>query len=37
MLCDLRLQIKKTFDQQGIEIPFPYRTVVLKGREGEER
>lgn len=30
MLCDLRVQVKKAFDQQGIEIPFPYRTIVIK-------
>jgi len=27
---DLIEQIKKEFDKQGIEIPFPYRTVVYK-------
>lgn len=30
MLCDLRYSIKKRFDAEGIEIPYPYRTVVLK-------
>lgn len=30
LLCDLRYQIKKRFDREGIEIPYPYRTVVLK-------
>lgn len=25
---------KKAFDAAGIEIPFPYRTVVVKGRDG---
>jgi small-conductance mechanosensitive channel len=25
---------KKAFDAAGIEIPFPYRTVVVKGQEG---
>jgi small conductance mechanosensitive channel len=26
---------KKAFDAAGIEIPFPYRTVVLKGQSGQ--
>lgn len=30
MRCDLLESIKKRFDQEGIEIPFPYRTVVFK-------
>lgn len=25
--------VKKRFDQEGIEIPFPYRNVVLKNEE----
>lgn len=28
--CDLRESIKKRFDAEGVEIPFPYRTVVYK-------
>ncbi|MEZ5336180.1 MAG: mechanosensitive ion channel family protein [Methanolobus sp.] len=28
--CDLREAIKKRFDAEGIEIPFPYRTIVYK-------
>ncbi len=28
--CDLRESIKRRFDAEGIEIPFPYRTVVYK-------
>ncbi|MFN1833729.1 mechanosensitive ion channel family protein [Balneola sp. MJW-20] len=28
--CDLLESIKKEFDAQGIEIPFPYRTIVQK-------
>lgn len=28
--CDLLESIKKRFDQAGIEIPFPYRTIVYK-------
>ena len=27
---DIFESVKKRFDQEGIEIPFPYRTVVLK-------
>ncbi|MBN2566979.1 mechanosensitive ion channel family protein [Candidatus Woesearchaeota archaeon] len=30
MLCDLRKSIKERFDREGVEIPFPYRTVVYK-------
>ncbi|WP_020529300.1 mechanosensitive ion channel family protein [Flexithrix dorotheae] len=33
MHCDLNYSIKKRFDKEGIEIPFPYRTVVLKNAE----
>lgn len=28
--CDLLYNVKKRFDSEGIEIPFPYRTVVYK-------
>lgn len=28
--CDLNLSVKKRFDEAGIEIPYPYRTVVFK-------
>ncbi|ABE53185.1 mechanosensitive ion channel family protein [Methanococcoides burtonii] len=28
--CDLKEAIKKRFDAEGIEIPFPYRTIVYK-------
>lgn len=28
--CDIRESIKKRFDREGIEIPFPYRTIVYK-------
>lgn len=30
MSCDLYESIKKRFDKEGIEIPFPYRTLVHK-------
>jgi small-conductance mechanosensitive channel len=28
--CDLLYAVKKRFDYEGIEIPFPYRTIVYK-------
>ena len=28
--CDLNKSIKEQFDKEGIEIPFPYRTIVYK-------
>ncbi|MCD4734669.1 MAG: mechanosensitive ion channel family protein, partial [Bacteroidales bacterium] len=28
--CDLLKSVKERFDNEGIEIPFPYRTVVYK-------
>ena len=31
MTCDLNKSVKERFDREGIEIPFPYRTVVFKG------
>ena len=33
MKCDLLESIKKRFDAEGIEIPFPYRTVVFKEKK----
>jgi small-conductance mechanosensitive channel len=30
MMCDLIESIKKRFDNDGVEIPFPYRTIVYK-------
>lgn len=32
MKCDLTESIKKRFDLEGVEIPFPYRTLVEKRR-----
>lgn len=31
---DVYESVKKRFDQEGIEIPFPYRTVVVRQAEG---
>ncbi|MFZ2498389.1 MAG: mechanosensitive ion channel family protein [Methanosarcina sp.] len=28
--CEIRESIKKRFDKEGIEIPYPYRTIVYK-------
>lgn len=30
--CDLRLSVKERFSQEGIEIPYPHRTVVMKDK-----
>ena len=30
MLSDLRLSVKKRFDQAGVEIPYPYQNLVLQ-------
>lgn len=30
LFCDLNKSVKERFDAEGIEIPFPYRTVVYK-------
>lgn len=35
MGCDLLESIKKRFDAEGIEIPFPYRTIVQKDQKIE--
>jgi small-conductance mechanosensitive channel len=32
---ELRKRIFKRFRQEGIEIPFPHRTVYLRGDKGE--
>lgn len=33
MKCDLYESIKKRFDKEGIEIPFPHRTMVFKEKQ----
>ncbi len=33
MKCDLNKSIKERFDMEGIEIPYPYRTIVYKRDE----
>lgn len=33
MRLDLYQSIKKRFDESGIEIPFPYRTLIFKNKE----
>ncbi len=33
MQFDLHRQIKLRFDQEGIEIPYPHRTIVFKGKD----
>jgi small-conductance mechanosensitive channel len=33
--CDIRESIKKRFDAEGIEIPYPYRNVVILRSPGE--
>ena len=35
MKCDLYESIKKRFDIEGVEIPFPYRTLVFKEEQME--
>ena len=37
MHSDLNQSIKKRFDKEGIEIPFPYRTIVYKKDLSENR
>ena len=32
-ICDLNKSVKERFDTEGIEIPFPYRTIVFKNKE----
>jgi len=35
--CEIREAIKKRFDSEGIEIPFPYRTIVYKSDIEKEK
>jgi small conductance mechanosensitive channel len=30
LICDILKSVKEQFDKEGIEIPFPYRTIVYK-------
>ena len=32
--CDIRESVKKRFDAEGIEIPYPYYNVVMRGGQG---
>lgn len=36
MKCDLLYQLKKAYDENGIEIPFPHRTMVFKEKQLSE-
>lgn len=33
LLWDLNYSVKKRFDAEGIEIPYPYRTIIIKKQE----
>jgi small conductance mechanosensitive channel len=35
--CEIREAIKKRFDKEGIEIPYPYRTIVYKADLEKEK
>ena len=35
MKCDLFDTVKRRFDNEGVEIPFPYRTLVYKNKKNE--
>jgi small conductance mechanosensitive channel len=39
MKCDLLKSIKERFDKEGIEIPFPYRTLIIRRdkEDGDEK
>ena len=30
MECEMNEKVKERFDADGVEIPFPYRTIVMK-------
>ncbi len=36
MLSDIRIAIKKRFDEAGIEIPYPHRSVIVKQENDSE-
>lgn len=36
MKCDLYKSIKERFDNEGIEIPYPHRTIVMKNKIKED-
>jgi small conductance mechanosensitive channel len=33
MMCDLYESIKKRFDKEGVEIAYPHRTLIIKGKK----
>ena len=35
--CDLYKSVKQQFDKNGIEIPFPYRTILYKNEKQEKK
>lgn len=35
--CDLHKSVKQQFDKKGIEIPYPYRTILYKNEPNEKR
>lgn len=37
MLSDLRIAIKKRFDEEGIDLPYPHRTLIVKQPEKSEK
>lgn len=34
--CDILESVKKRFENEGIEIPYPYHTIVMKSKAGTE-
>ena len=34
--CDINKSIKERFDREGVEIPFPHRTIVYKEAKKKE-
>lgn len=37
MLCDLRYSIKKRFDAENVEFPYPHRTITFKNEANPEK